>query len=94
MMKALPILAAALLLGAGAARADVKTDCASDVKSYCSGIEPKGGKLRDCMAEHRAKLSNACKLAVADRLLEKQAKDAAGKKSGKGLAPKSKDDDD
>lgn len=89
----LPIVAAgAMMVVAGAARADVKTDCAPDVKSYCAGIEPKGGKLRDCMAQNRAKLSNACKLAVADRLLERQAKAADGKKSGKGMAPK--DDDE
>ena len=84
--------AVAIVVAAGAARADVKTDCASDVKSYCAGIEPKGGKLRDCMAQNRAKLSNTCKLSVADRLLERQAKSADTKKSGKGMSPK--DDDE
>lgn len=88
-----PFVATAILLsGIAAARADIRTACADDVKSYCKGIEPKGGKLRDCMAENRAKLSNTCKLAVADRLLERQAKAADAKKSGKGIAPK--DDDE
>jgi hypothetical protein len=89
-----PIFAAPILLLAGfcEARADVRTACAADVKSYCSGIAPKDGKLRDCMAESRAKLSNECKLAVADRLLERQAKRAAKKKSGSGLAPADKSD--
>ena len=90
-----PVVASAILLaGVSIARADVRTACADDVKSYCKGIEPKGGKLRDCMAENRAKLSNTCKLAVADRLLERQAKAATSKKSGSGLAPKDKDDDE
>lgn len=93
MNRILPVLAAVMLVGAAVtARADVRTACADDVKSYCKGIEPKGGKLRDCMAENRTKLSNACKLAVADRVLERQAKAADAKKSGKGMAPK--DDDD
>lgn len=93
MNRIVPVLASVLFIaGAGVARADIRTACADDVKSYCKGIEPKGGKLRDCMAENRAKLSNTCKLAVADRLLEKQAKAADAKKSGKGMAPK--DDDD
>ncbi len=91
--KQLAVVSLVLLAGVVAARADVKTACASDVKSYCSGIEPKGGKLRDCMAEHRTQLSNECKLAVADRRLEKQAKRASAKTGG-GLAPKDKDDDD
>lgn len=94
-MKLLLSIAASalLLISVSGARADVKTACADDVKSYCKSVEPKGGKLRDCMAENRAKLSNTCKLAVADRLLERQAK-AAGKKSGSGMSPKDKDDDE
>lgn len=94
MKRTIPlVISAVFLAGVSIAHADVKTACADDVKSYCKGIEPKGGKLRDCMAENRAKLSNTCKLAVADRLLERQAK-AAGKKSGSGMAPKDKDDDE
>ncbi len=91
-MKPFSLLLAPMLIvvAAGAAQADVRTACASDVKSYCSGVEPKGGKLRDCMAQNRAKLSNDCKLAVADRLLERQAKAADDRKSGK----KSKVEDD
>ena len=87
----LPFAAAIFLMLGVSAQADVKTACASDVKTHCSGIEPKGGKLRDCMAEHRAKLSDTCKLAVADRLLERQAKKAESK-GGKGMSPK--DDDE
>src|ERR1700733_8116127 len=37
--------------------------CASDVKSLCGSVQPGGGRIRDCMREHRAQLSNNCKLA-------------------------------
>lgn len=87
----LSLAAFAVCAAAAPALADVKTACAGDVKSYCSGIEAKGGKLRDCMAENRAKLSTSCKIAVAERLLDKQAKQAQDRKTGK---KSSKDDDD
>jgi hypothetical protein len=44
--------------------------CMSDVKTLCGSIEPGGGRIRDCMREHRAELSTACKVAIADRMLE------------------------
>lgn len=85
-------LVPAMMLGAvfgaaSGARADVATACATDVKSYCSSIE-KGPKLKDCMAENRTKLSDTCKLAVADRQLEIEAKEASARKGGRGLSPK------
>ncbi len=92
MLKVSMLAAATTLMFAASAYADVKTDCASDVKNYCAGIEPKGGKLRDCMAQNRAKLSNTCKLAIADRLLDRQAKSADPKSVGKGMAPKTDDE--
>jgi Cysteine rich repeat len=47
--------------------------CASDIKALCGSIQPGGGRIRDCMKEHRAQLSNTCKLAIADRMLERRA---------------------
>ena len=44
--------------------------CMSDVKMLCGSIQPGGGRIRDCMREHRAELSTACKVAIADRMLE------------------------
>ena len=94
--KSFPLfIASALVLAAvSVARADVKTACASDVKSYCPDIKPKDGRLRDCMAENRAKLSNECKIAVGERTLDKDAKRAAKKAGTSGMAPKDKKDDD
>ena len=92
MLKLSMLAAATTIAFASTAYADVKTDCAPDVKSYCAGLEVKGGKVRDCMAQNRAKLSDKCKLAVGERKLEMDAKRAGGSKSGKGMSPK--DDDE
>jgi hypothetical protein len=46
--------------------------CMSDIKSLCGSIQPGGGRIRECMREHRAQLSNNCKLAIADRVLERR----------------------
>jgi hypothetical protein len=48
--------------------------CMSDVKSLCGSVQPGGGRIRDCMKEHRAQLSGSCKIALADRMLERQSK--------------------
>ena len=51
--------------------------CRSDVKALCGSVQPGGGRIRDCMREHRGQLSNACKLAIADRMLERGASKSA-----------------
>ena len=51
--------------------------CGEDMKTLCGSVQPGGGRLRDCMREHRAQLSNACKVAIADRMLERSASKAA-----------------
>ena len=50
--------------------------CGEDMKALCGSVQPGGGRLRDCMREHRAQLSNACKVAIADRMLERSASKA------------------
>jgi hypothetical protein len=45
--------------------------CMGDIKALCGSIQPGGGRIRDCMKEHRAQLSDKCKLAIADRMLER-----------------------
>jgi hypothetical protein len=44
--------------------------CMNDMKTLCGAVEQGGGRIRDCMREHRASLSDACKIAIADRMLE------------------------
>jgi hypothetical protein len=56
--------------------------CGADMKALCGSVQPGGGRLRDCMREHRAQLSNTCKVAIADRMLERSAN-----KAGNSSAP-------
>ena len=49
----------------------LRNACGSDVKALCAGVQPGGGRIRACMKEHRAQLSVSCKLAIADRMLER-----------------------
>jgi Cysteine rich repeat len=65
--------------------------CRNDMQALCGSIQPGGGRLRDCMREHRSQLSNNCKLAIADRMLERSAnKQGANSPSIKSV-PKSGD---
>jgi hypothetical protein len=58
--------------------------CKSDLQLLCAGVQPGGGRIRDCMKEHRTQLSAGCKMAIADRMLERPSHAAAnGSASGK-----------
>ena len=52
--------------------------CMNDIKSLCGSIQPGGGRVRDCMRDHRTQLSIACKAAIADRMLERSRGQSAG----------------
>lgn len=58
--------------------------CASDIQSLCG--KPARGELRACLAQNRTKLSDACKIAIADRWLERTGR-RGGRKSGGGAEP-------
>jgi hypothetical protein len=53
--------------------------CKADLQSLCAGVQRGGGRIRDCMKEHRAQLSAACKVAIADRMLERGGQRQAGR---------------
>ena len=69
--------AAAIVFGlsmlAAPAFADVRDACRQDKESFCKSVERGQGRIAKCMAEHRAQLSPNCKLALADRMLERRA---------------------
>jgi hypothetical protein len=48
------------------------------MQSLCAGVQPGGGRIRDCMRQHRTELSTACKVTIADRMLERQARSGNG----------------
>src|SRR6266849_2014838 len=35
--------------------------CAADVKKFCKDVQPGGGRIIQCMKQHDAELSQACK---------------------------------
>ena len=72
-------LAGGVLLASPAA-ADIRTACKKDMDAQCKDVKPGGGKVLSCMAEHRAKLSSECKIAIADTVLERRAKKDSAKK--------------
>ena len=60
------------LTGVAPSLADVRTACKQDLETFCKNVKPGGDRIVKCMGENRAKLSAACKLAIADRTLEKR----------------------
>jgi hypothetical protein len=72
-------LAAALIVpGFALAEPAGMGPCRADLQNLCAGVQPGGGRIRDCMKEHRAQLSAACKIALADRMLERGGQRQAG----------------
>ncbi len=66
---------AAAILAPSAALAQggpVRAACQGDIQTLCGSLQPGGGRIRDCMREHRAELSATCKIAIADRMLERR----------------------
>jgi hypothetical protein len=59
--------------------------CKTDIQTLCGSVQPGGGRIRDCMRQHRAELSAACKIAIADRMLERRAQRAAAGAQGAGV---------
>ncbi len=56
----------------GATRGALREACASDVQTFCQGIEPGGGAIGQCLKEHRDELSADCKAAIVQMRSEKQ----------------------
>jgi Cysteine rich repeat len=42
----------------------VRQACQADVQKFCADVKPGGGRIRDCIAEHRDDLSQACRTAL------------------------------
>jgi hypothetical protein len=52
---------AMLLLPSSMASAEVAGACLSDAKKLCPGVQPGGGKIRDCIKTNVKDLSDDCK---------------------------------
>ena len=47
--------------------ADQQAACGADFRKLCPGVMPGGGRVLDCLAKQKDKLSPACKKVVADQ---------------------------
>jgi hypothetical protein len=43
----------------------VREACKADIATHCAGLEPGGGRIRECLKANREKLSDGCKAAIA-----------------------------
>jgi hypothetical protein len=75
LIVAVGVLAPVLALAEGG---PMRGACMNDIKSLCGSIQPGGGRIRECMREHRAQLSITCKAAIGDRMLERGRSQSAG----------------
>jgi hypothetical protein len=77
-----PLAATVLILGVGVpARADdaktgLRDACREDYKKLCGSVTPGGGRIKQCMKDNAANLSERCRAAI---LQQKAAMDAQKK---------------
>jgi hypothetical protein len=57
----------------------VRQACEPDVQKFCESVQPGGGRIKACMAQHKHELSQPCRDAL------KRAR--AQHQSGKGTTP-------
>ena len=50
----------------------VRGACMNDLKTLCGSVQPGGGRIRDCIRAHRAQLSEGCKVALAERFMQRR----------------------
>lgn len=58
------ILAALLLSSTALAAPTPRQACMSDYQKFCTGVSPGGGRIKQCLIDHRAQLSEACRIAL------------------------------
>jgi hypothetical protein len=73
--KSLILLGACLIITARSALADqpaapaavpseVRAACDADVTKLCAGVQPGGGRIMQCLRQHKTEVSDACKQAI------------------------------
>jgi hypothetical protein len=62
-MKFIFAIAAALSIGAATVQAadSGRAACKADAAKLCAGVEKGNGRIKQCLTEHTAQLSDACK---------------------------------
>lgn len=69
-MALLGVVPAAMAAPEGAQA--LKQACKSDYKSLCSGVQPGGGRILDCLKKNHDKLSPTCQKALSDAKAARQ----------------------
>jgi hypothetical protein len=73
---ALIVIAAATAQAQAATAARPREACAADLQKFCPGVQPGGGRVKQCLRPHRDALSTSCAAALetarAARLAHKQ----------------------
>ncbi len=54
------------LLGNTPAFAQGAGACVGDIQTFCQGIQPGGGRMVQCLVQHKQQLSPACKIHIAE----------------------------
>jgi len=63
------------LAAGSAAAADVaalRDACKADVESLCPGVQPGGGRIKECLKANKDKVSQGCKTAIAAAMRARQ----------------------
>ena len=60
-MELVAVGALCIILLAGSAAFAQERPCAGDIEKFCQGIQPGGGRMAKCLAQHKAELSPGCK---------------------------------
>jgi Cysteine rich repeat len=54
------------------------TACQAEITGFCSNIEKGKGKMRACLTEHAADLSDGCKTSMAEHAAKAKEKEKSG----------------
>ena len=73
------VLLAMLVLPTSLTSAKLTGACLKDAKAQCPGVQPGGGKIRDCLKTHIADLSDDCKAILVKAINVKACADDAKK---------------
>jgi len=55
-----------ILLNGTGAFAQQANPCAGDVENFCQGVQPGGGRIAQCLVQHKEELSPGCKIRIAE----------------------------
>jgi len=91
MKKTLIVLGSILLFMPVAAKAQkgmLRQACGADIKQFCAGVKPGGGRIAACAKEHVADFSEPCKKALFTTAIVVKACKADVKDKCAGMKPK------